>query len=305
VLAERFAAVVADIERTPGSARSPVRLRVTGPALVPTDDGSSGALFVIAFAFLFGLALAVGVAELRARLDRRVKDAELLAQQVGAPVLAVVPRGQRAVVRPASREAAGADPRAEAWRLLRTNLAFLDVDDPPTVVVVTSGLPGEGKTTTALGLSRSLVEAGRRTVLVEADLRKPVLAETLGLDDGPGLRGVLDDGVEPTAAVRPAEGLDVLPAGSTPPNPSTLLDGSRLSDVLAALDADYDAVVVDTAPALAVTDGAQVAARAHAVLLVVRARRSTHDQVAATVETLERVGVHPAGVVLTFGSRRA
>jgi non-specific protein-tyrosine kinase len=306
VLAERFAAVVADIERTPASGdRSPVQLRVTGPALVPTDDGSSGAIFLIAFAFVVGLALAVAVAVLRARLDHRVKDADLLAELVGAPVLAVVPRGARRVHRPGTRQAAAADPRAEAWRLLRTNIAFLDVDDPPTVVAVTSALPGEGKTTTALGLARALVEAGRKVVLVEADLRKPVLTDNLGLGEGPGLRGVLQDGVDWTEALREAEGLDVLPAGSAPPNPSTLLDGVRLAEVLAALDEAYEAVVVDTAPLLAVSDGSQVAARAQAVLLVVRARRTTHEQVGAAVEALDRVGVRPSGAVLTFASRRA
>ena len=306
VLAERFAAVVADIERTPASGdRSPVQLRVTGPALVPTDDGSSGAVLLVAFAFLFGLAVAVTVAVLRARLDHRVKDADLLAELVDAPVLAVVPKGARQVERPATREAAAADPRAEAWRLLRTNLAFLDVDRPPTVVAVTSALPGEGKTTTALGLARTLVEAGRRTLLVEADLRKPVLTESLGLPEGAGLRDVLQDGVAATDVIHEAEGLDVLPAGSAAPNPSTLLDGARLGEVLAELDEAYDAVVVDTAPLLAVSDGTQVASLAQAVLLVVRARRSTHEQVAAAVEALERVGVRPSGAVLTFASRRA
>lgn len=305
VLAERFAAVVTDIERTPASRRSPVRLRVTGPALVPTDDGGSSAIFLIAFAFVFGLAVAVGIAVLRARLDRRVKDADLLADQLGAPVLAVVPRGRRRATRPATRAAAGADPRAEAWRLLRANLTFLDVDHPPSVIVVASALPGEGKTTTALGLARALAEAQKRVILVEADLRKPVLAETLGLEDGPGLRGVLEDGVEPGIAVRSSEGLDVLPAGSRPPNPATLLDNSRLAEVLDDLDAAYETVVIDTAPVLAVSDGAQVAAIGQAVLLVVRTKRTTHDQVAAAVETLERVGVRPSGAVLTFASRRA
>jgi non-specific protein-tyrosine kinase len=305
-LAERFAAVVSDIERTPASGnRSPVRLRVTGPALVPTDDGSSSAIYLVAFAFVFGLALAVGLAVLRARLDHRVKDADLLAELVGAPVLAVVPRGRRRVARPRSRAAAAADPRAEAWRLLRANLAFLDVDHPPTVVAVTSAAPGEGKTTTALGLARALVEAGRRAVLVEADLRRPVLRESIGLEESPGLRGVLADEVEPAAALRDAEGLAVLPAGSAPPNPTTLLDGSRFEATLTELDATHDVVLLDTAPLLAVSDGTQVAARAQAVLLVVRAKRSTHEQVAAAVEALARVGVRPAGAVLTFASRRA
>jgi succinoglycan biosynthesis transport protein ExoP len=221
-----------------------------------------------------------------------VRSAGTALEVVGAPTLATVdedpdPRG-----------------RAESVRQLRTNLAFLRAADATAtggeVVVLTSAVGGEGKTTTALDLARSIADAGERVLLVEADLRRPTLSATLGLDPGPGLSDVLAGQAELDAVVRPVEveGLAVLPAGTVPPNPAELLGSPRMADLVARLRSTYDKVLLDTPPVLPVTDAAVCAALADGVLVVVRWGRTRRDEVREAVTMLEQVDAVVLGSVL-------
>ena len=240
---------------------------------------------------LAGLVLGALLAVLRDLLDTTVRSSAAAAEVVGVPTLAVVDEDD------------DADRRAESVRQLRTSLAFLRTAAGPraAVVVVTSALAGEGKTTTALDLARSLAGTGERVLLVEADLRRPGLAAALGLEGGPGLSDVLGGQAEIASALRPGgvDGLQVLPAGSVPPNPSELLGSPRTADLVATLRTRFDTVLLDAPPVLPVTDAVVSAAAADGVLLLVRWGRTSRAEVAEAVAMLERGGVTVLGGVLT------
>ena len=264
---------------------------VSGPTLGSSPVSPDLKKFV-ALGLLAGLVLGALLAVLRDLLDVTVRSAPATAELVGAPTLAVVDEDH--------------DPkgRAEAVRQLRTNLAFVRAAGTPTpgaeVVLVTSALGSEGKTTTALDLARSFAEAGERVLLVEADLRRPTLAPALHLEPGPGLSDVLAGQAEVAAAVRPggSEGLSVLPAGTVPPNPAELLGSARMADAVAGLRGAYDKVLLDAAPLLPVTDAAVCSALADGVLLVVRWGRTSRDEVTEAVTMLEQVHARVLGGVL-------
>lgn len=264
---------------------------VSGPTLASSPVSPDLKRYV-ALGLLAGLVLGALLAVLRDLLDVTVRSSAVAADVVGAPTLAVVDE---------DRDARG---RAESIRQLRTNLAFLRAAGTPTagaeVVLVTSALGGEGKTTTALDLARSFAEAGERVLLVEADLRRPTLVPALHLEPGPGLSDVLAGQAEAGAAVRPggAEGLSVLPAGTVPPNPAELLGSARMAEVVRALRGTYDKVLLDAAPLLPVTDAAVCSAVADGVLLVVRWGRTGRDEVAEAAAMLEQVHADVLGTVL-------
>jgi capsular polysaccharide biosynthesis protein len=166
-----FTAMVRRLESTPGEL-SPVRVSVVATPEVPESPSSPAVVPNVALGVVVGLVLAGGLAVLRDRLDTTIKDDETAGQATGAPVIGHIPEdGTLAgshVISPHSTSSA-----AEAVRQIRTNLAFLDVDDPPRSIMVTSSVPGEGKTTLAVNLAIALAESGNSVALVEADLRRP------------------------------------------------------------------------------------------------------------------------------------
>lgn len=246
----------------------------------------------LALGLLAGLVLGALLAVLRDLLDVTVRSSATAVEAVGAPTLAVVDE---------DRDDRG---RAESVRQLRTNLGFLRAAGRPTsgaeVVVVTSALGGEGKTTTALDLARSFAEAGERVLLVEADLRRPTLGPALRLEPSPGLSEVLAGQAEPASALRPGGPgrPDVLPAGTVPPNPAELLGSERMTDLVATLRGRYDKVLLDAPPVLPVTDAVVCAAVADGVLLVVRWGRTRRADVTEAVGMLEQVHASVLGTVL-------
>jgi capsular exopolysaccharide synthesis family protein len=243
----------------------------------------------------------------RARLDTRIRDSERAARHLDAPSIGVLlqdPELARLKVLPGSSTA----PAAETLRQVGTNLDFIDVDNPPRVLTITSSVPGEGKTTLATNLAIQLAGDGKRVVLVDADLRRPRAARFLGAAEGAGLTQVLN-GSAPLADVLQQIGdsgrLHFLAAGPAVPNPGALLGSARMAELLETLRQTHDVVLLDAAPLLAVadtsrlvplTDGAVVCARWGAV----------HDrELAQTRRTLARVGARTLGVVLTFLPRSA
>ena len=241
---------------------------------------------------LAGLVLGALLAVLRDLLDTTLRTPAATAEVVGAPTLVVVD------------EDPDPDGRAEAVRQLRTGLTFLQAAGAPgaraEVVVVTSALGGEGKTTTALDLARSLAEAGERVLLVESDLRRPRLAAALGLEAGPGLSDLLAGQAPPASALRDGgvAGLQVLPGGAVPPNPAELLGSARMAELVATLREGHDRVLLDAPPVLPVTDAVVTAARADGVLLVVRWGRTRRAEVADAVGMLGRGRATVLGTVL-------
>ena len=298
-VAARFVTVVEAIERTDPKLASPVDLTVTAPAPVPTAAASPNVVLNVGLAVVFGAVLGIGLALLRGMLDTSLDDAEGLAAVSGLPVLGTIPRGRGTSSVPLAVTSGATDRRAEAYRQLRTNLQYVAVDEPPRVIAITSAVAGEGKTSTALNLAAALAETGVTVWLVEADLRRPTLAATLGLVAEVGLTSVLVGSVALDDAVQQVSPrLTVLTSGPVPPNPSELLDSAQARALLATAAERCDFVLIDTAPLLPVTDGAEVASRADATLLVVRAGRTKLGEVAAAIDVLTKVGVQPVGAVL-------
>ncbi len=197
------------------------------------------------------------------------------------------------------------DPRsaaAEAYRTLRTNLTFTGLDKPIETLVITSPGPNEGKSVTLANLAVTMAQGERRTIVVDADLRRPMLHQIFGVSNGRGLTTMF---VEPEALenpplVKPAvENLWLLPSGPLPPNPADLLGSRRMEEIIAALRARADILLFDAPPVVAVTDAAVLGMKVDGVLLVVASGRTRRDDVQRARELLERAHVRIIGAVLT------
>jgi non-specific protein-tyrosine kinase len=193
-------------------------------------------------------------------------------------------------------------PISEAYRTLRTNLDFASLDQALKTLVVTSAGVGEGKSTTLANLAVVSAQAGRKVVLVDADLRRPTLHTIFGLDNDTGLTTMMMD--ESALASPPlhstgVEGLMVLTSGPLPPNPADLLGSSRMEEVIAAVTAGSDQVFFDTPPVVAVTDAAVLATKVDGVLLVVSAGKTRREYARTAVQRLEQINARLVGTVLT------
>ncbi|MFF4724679.1 polysaccharide biosynthesis tyrosine autokinase [Streptomyces mirabilis] len=312
-VAQRFSAVVERLEapkRAPGSERSrssrtgdgtsPVSLGVTQEAVAPVGPVSPRPLLNLAAGVLGGLLLGAGLVALRENLDTTLKTSESLGEFTALPGLGTIPYDRNAARQPLV-SADGHSHRAEAFRKLRTNLQFSQVDDPPRIIVVTSSVPGEGKTNTAVNLALSLAETGLSTCLVDGDLRRPCVASTFGLVQDAGLTTVLIGQARIEDVMQQAGGrLSVLASGAVPPNPTELLASARMEEVLRELADTYEVVIVDTAPLLPVADTVGLASLAQGALLVVRAAKTSREQVRTAAESLDRVGVRVLGTVFNM-----
>ncbi len=193
-------------------------------------------------------------------------------------------------------------PAAEAYRTLRTNLTFAGLDKPIETLVVTSAAPGEGKSTTLANLAVTMAQGEHRTILVDADLRRPSLHEIFEVPNSRGLttmfveQGALED---PPLVGTGVENLLLLPSGPLPPNPADLLGSRRMEEVIGVLRERADLVLFDAPPVIAVTDAAVLGTKVDGVLLVVRAGHTRREHAQRAKELLERVHVRVIGAVLT------
>ena len=192
-------------------------------------------------------------------------------------------------------------PAAEAYRTLRTNLYFSSLDRALETLVVTSAAPGDGKSTTLANLAVTMSQGEKRTILVDADLRKPSLHKLFGVSNNQGLTTMA---VEDSALAEPPlveTGLDnlwLLPSGPLPPNPAEILGSRRMEEIIAALKARADVILFDAPPAIAVTDAAVLGTKVDGVLLVIRAGKTRREHAQRAKELLERVQVRVVGAVL-------
>jgi non-specific protein-tyrosine kinase len=195
---------------------------------------------------------------------------------------------------------------AEAYRAVRTNLTFAALDDPIGALVVTSAAPGEGKSIVIANLAVAMAQGQRKTLLVDADLRRPALHEVFSIPNERGLtsmileEGSLDD--PPTADVG-VEGLAVLPSGPLPPNPADILGSRRMRAAIAKLREHAEIVLFDAPPVIAATDAAVLGTQVDGVLLVVQSGRTRRDHALRAKELLERVHVRVVGAVLSDAPR--
>jgi len=195
-------------------------------------------------------------------------------------------------------------PAAEAYRTLRTNLSFYGLDRPIHTLVVTSPAAGEGKSTAIANLAVTMAQSGRRTILVDCDLRRPSLHELFSLPMAPGLTNLaLEEVMEPPLQATGIDNLWLLSSGPTPPNPADFLGAGRMDRVIAQLAERADIVLFDAPPVVAAADAAILGAKADGLLLVIQAGRTRRDQSARARELLEQAKVRIVGVALTNAPR--
>jgi capsular exopolysaccharide synthesis family protein len=193
-------------------------------------------------------------------------------------------------------------PAAEAYRTLRTNLYFSSLDRTLETLVVTSAAPGEGKSTTLSNLAVAMAQGDKKTILVDADLRRPSLHDFFEVSNTQGLTTMaVDDAAlkDPPLLATGLENLWLLPSGPLPPNPAEILGSLRMEEIIAALKARADVVLFDAPPVVAVTDAAVLGTKVDGVLLVIRAGKTRREHAQRARELLERVKVRVVGAVLT------
>ncbi|MDQ0372113.1 polysaccharide biosynthesis tyrosine autokinase [Cellulomonas humilata] len=305
-IARQFKDVIAELETPSDGGASAVKISVVRDAVSPEAPSSPNLKLNVALGLLVGLALGVGVAVLRSVLDTRVRSDADVARITDTSVIGTIPDDEDAALQPLIVQSSPHSQRSEAFRRLRTNLQFLDIADRPQSIVVTSSLPGEGKSTTSINVAISLADAGTRVALVDADLRRPSVAKYMGLEGSVGLTTVLIGRASVEDVIQPwGNGyLHVLPAGQVPPNPSELLGSMAMARLLEKLTGMYDVVIVDTAPLLPVTDAAILSRLTGGALLVVGADKLHRNQLAESVGALETVGARILGIVVNRQKRK-
>ncbi|HET91383.1 MAG TPA: polysaccharide biosynthesis tyrosine autokinase [Chloroflexi bacterium] len=197
-------------------------------------------------------------------------------------------------------------PAAEAYRTLRTNLTFTALDKPIETLIVTSAAPDEGKSTVLANLAVTMAQSERRTILVDADLRRPGLHDIFGVANERGLTTMIVEEAtldHPPLLETGVENLWLLPSGTQPPNPADILGSRRMEQVIAALIAHAEIVLFDAPPVVSVTDAAVLGTKVDGVLLVVRAGHTRREHAQRAQETLERVHVRILGAVLNDAPR--
>jgi capsular exopolysaccharide synthesis family protein len=305
-IGDEFISLIRQLESPAPGVTSPVRVTVTDSPDLPSSPSTPQTLLNVGLGLLAGLLAGSALAVAKARLDRSVHSAESAAELAGAPVIGVVLRDET-LLRQHTIERGSQARTAEAFRQLRTNLQFLNVDEPPRVIIISSSVPAEGKTTVAVNLALTLAESGGRVALIEGDLRRPRVTRYLGMVGGVGLTNILASTAELDDVLQPyGQGnLSVLAAGPTPPNPSELLASSHMEKLIAELRARNDFVLVDAPPLLPVADAAGLAALADGVVLAVHYGSTRRDQLQQARTTLDRVGARTLGIVLNMVPSKA
>lgn len=291
------------LETPDGGGPALAKLTVVNPPVLASSPVAPQTEQNIAIGIVLGLLVGVGIALLANTLDRRVRSKEQIEAIASASVVGSIPFRKKEDKESGAEHVVpfreGHSPAAEAFRRLRTNLEFLNVDNPPRVFVLTSSVSTEGKSETAINLGLALAEAGNRVLLIEADLRRPRVVNYLEMPDKVGLTNILSGQAEFGDVVQETrhEGVDLLACGPLPPNPSELLASDTAHRLLDDLRGKYDYVIVDSPPLLPVTDGALLARITDGALVVVRSHRTTSDQLAQAVDNLAKAEATLLGTV--------
>ena len=291
-------------------------IRSVDKARIPTYPTEPNVPRNLTFALALGLTTGIGLAFLLEGIDNTVRTPEQAQAISGLPSLGMIPLGSRSGLEATARRLTVASSReavelvtqarpqsqmAESYRALRTSLLLTSLGGPPKVILVTSALPQEGKTTTSINTAIVLAQKGTRVLLIDADLRRPSIHKALGMGPKTGLSNVLTGNATLQQAVVRSPILPtlfVLTAGTPPPNPAELLASSNMKDILAELREQYDHIIVDTPPTLSVTDAVVMSTRADAVVLVIRSGQTTKQALRRAREILLQVNARVAGVLL-------
>ncbi len=305
-IGSRMADTVAGLSPDRSDGSDSVQATTLAPAQTPLAPSSPNVPRTLAVGLALGLLLGTGVALLRHVLDTKVRSESDVRGITDASILGVIAFDDEVPSHPVILREDPHGAAAEAIRRLRTNMQFIGVAGQSRTLVVSSSVPAEGKSTTAINLAVALADAGSRVLLVDADLRRPSIAGYLGLEGAVGLTTVLigkaafDDVVQPYANTS----LDVLAAGQIPPNPSELLGSAAMRSLLDELSSQYDTVLIDTPPLLPVTDAAVLGRQVGGALVIAGMDRIHRPQLREALESLETAGCQVLGVVVNKVARR-
>jgi capsular exopolysaccharide synthesis family protein len=298
-------------------------LKMIDPPQVPRAPLGPHRARTILTGFLLSLAAGLGLALLLERLDNTVKTVDDVMRYAQLPSLSVIPSlssrrsrrqmsyGEKNFAELALGESSSMNTEAlaalesrssaaEAYRVLRTSVLLSSVDNPPKLLLVTSGKPGEGKTTTAVNMAISLSQLGNSVVIVDCDLRKPSVHKVLGVEHSTGLSTYLSRDVKLVDVMHklPIPNLWVMPCGPIPPNPAEMISSLKMKKLLRTLAENFDHVIIDSPPLLKVTDPVILSTLVDGVILVVHSGKSTREMLRRTRQELAIVGGKVFGVVL-------
>jgi len=278
-------------------------LSVVEPAAVPRTPINPGTRQTMLLAGMIGAILAVGAAFLMEYMDDTIKQPDDVQRVLGSTTLGLIARIQP-IESPQDAVITAEHPKssiAEGYRVLRTNIQFAALDNPATSLMVTSSGPQEGKSTTLANLGVVIAQSGKRTLLVDTDLRRPTLHKLFGLSNKNGVTNLLlADQPDIAAAAQPTSvpNLSVLTSGPQPPNPAELLASQRMDGLIAQAKSVYDAVLFDSPPVMAVADASILASKVHEVVMVVDTGRTRSEVAKRAKQAIDTTGAKFLGVVL-------
>jgi len=298
------------------------KVRIIDRPLEPVEPISPKKVLNLLIGAMLGLGLGLGITFLREQLDRSLRRVEEV-ENLGLTVLSTIPQIDSNIVEEMIEISNGSSgeqnknklrlithfkpksPISEAYRTLRTNLQFSQSHEQLRSFLVTSSGPGEGKSTTIANLAIAMAQQGTRTILIDADLRKPVVHKTFEVDKSRGLTNVLVGKMSLDEAIQSSSipNLDILSCGVIPPNPAELLGSKNMKRMINLLQARYDLCLFDTPPLIAVTDAAVLSKELDGVLLVVKAGVTQKDALFRGVELLSNVNARVLGALLNGVNR--
>ncbi|MDO9026906.1 MAG: polysaccharide biosynthesis tyrosine autokinase [bacterium] len=292
-------------------------VKIIDRAQVPKEPVGPRRKLNILFGGMLGLALGIGLVLLMEYMDTSLKNIHDIEQFLALPVLGMIPaidqedvasqaengktpNGATSIAERLISHHLPKSPISEAYRILRTNLQFLNPDAPLKTILVTSSGPSEGKTTTAANLAITMAQVGSRTLIVDADLRRPMVNGVFGIPQEPGLTELLVKGGDLQKAMvsTDIENLFILPAGTIPPNPSELLSSQKMKRLIQEMKNCCDLVILDCPPVITVTDAAVLAAEADCVVLVIQSGKTDREAARRAKSLLTNVKAKIAGAVL-------
>jgi capsular exopolysaccharide synthesis family protein len=298
---ESLVAAVETLTPVGSDGKEIVRATVVAPATPPTDHSSPSERNTLFLGLLAGLVLGLGQAALRFLLDKRITSEDQVKDLTDVPIMGRLAVDDKLEDDGTARTTLSRA-SAEDYRRLRTNLAFVGSDNEGRgqAFVVTSALPGEGKTTISMNLAAVLATAGESVLLIDADLRRPRIAKYIGIEEKVGLTTVLVGRAKPADVLQrtQVQNLVVMASGAIPPNPSELLSSARMKQVIDSATRQFRYVIIDCAPLLPVTDSAILSRETDGALLVINANRTTSPQLEESLEAIDTANGQTVGIIV-------
>ena len=272
-----------------------INVKVVEPAVVPLDPVKPNATLNVILGFLIGLMASIGLAFLMETLDVTIKEQEDVEGLLGVPSLGKIPGGESPFL--LSNDNAIV---SDAYRSIRTNLQYINFNQSIKTLIVSSPNQSEGKTTVSANLAIVYAQAGYKVLIIECDLRRPTLANLFYIPDDRGLSNVLAGAATVESVMRETQvdGLQIISSGPIPPNPADLLNSEHMDRALADLREKFDLIILDSPPALAITDTAILSTKADAVLLLSHYGKTKKNEIVAAKEALSKVGARIIGFVI-------